>query len=38
MYIYLYTYICKYIHYNEAFVYNIIYDEASVRTAIYFTK
>ena len=38
MYTYIYFYICKYIYYDEASAYNIIYDEASVNRAKYFTK
>ena len=38
MYIYIYIYICKYIYYDEASLYNIIYDETSVKRVQYFTK
>ena len=35
---YIYIYIFKYIYYDEASVYNIIYDEASVKRAKYLIK
>ena len=36
MYIYIYIHI--YVYYNEAFVFNIIYDETFVKRAKYCTK